>query len=127
MRLVGYAWALPVTLIGMGVAVIAAGTGGGLRLRSGIIEAWGGLPGRFLRGGRLHSGGAAATLGHVIIARDTACLERSRQHELAHVRQYERWGVFLLPVYWLVAAWLRMRGYDPYLDHPLEPPPQSMG
>lgn len=106
MRPVGYVWALPVTLLGIAVAVIAAATGGRLRCRCGIIEAWGGFPGRFLRGGRFHQGGAAATLGHVVIARDIACLERSRQHELAHVRQFERWGVLLLPTYWLVAAWL---------------------
>lgn len=61
-------------------------------------------------------------LGHVILARDEKCLAQSRQHELAHVRQYERWGLFLLPVYWLIAVWLRLKGLDPYLDHPWEPP-----
>jgi hypothetical protein len=88
-----------------------------------VVEAWGGAVGWLLRGGRLRRGGAAAALGHVILARDAACLDRSRPHELAHVRQYERWGPLLLPAYWLAGAWLRARGYDPYLDHPLEPPP----
>ena len=62
-------------------------------------------------------------LGHVVLARDAACLARSRPHELVHVRQYERWGPLLLPAYWLIGAWLWCRGYHPYLDHPLEPPP----
>lgn len=63
------------------------------------------------------------TVGHVILAWDVECMARSRAHELFHVRQYERWGPLLLPAYWLVSVWLRWRGYDPYLDHPFEPPP----
>ena len=63
-------------------------------------------------------------LGHVILARDADCLERSRAHELFHVRQFEWWGPLLLPAYWAVSAWLLWRGYHPYLDHPLEPPPK---
>ena len=33
------------------------------------------------------------TLGHVIIGRDPLCLEFCRDHEQAHVRQVERWGL----------------------------------
>ncbi|QDU22580.1 hypothetical protein [Urbifossiella limnaea] len=117
MRIVGYLWAAPVTLVGLPLALLAAATGGGVRARGGVVEVWGGAAGRLLRGG------AAMALGHVILARDAACLERSRRHELVHVRQYEQWGPLLLPAYWLVAMWLRWRGLHPYLDHPLEPPP----
>lgn len=123
MKLVGYLWALPVTAVGLALAALGAATGGGVRVRGGVVEVWGGAPGRLLRGGRFRRGGAATALGHVVLARDAACLERSRVHELAHVRQYERWGPLLLPAYWLVGAWLWARGRDPYLDHPLEPPP----
>lgn len=122
---VGYLWAFPVTVVGLSFALVAAATGGAVRVRGGVVEAWGGLPGRLLRGGRWHAGGAAITLGHVVLARDAECLARSRPHELAHVRQYERWGPLLLPAYWLIGAWLWARGYHPYLDHPLEPPPES--
>lgn len=124
MRLLGYLWALPITMIGLLLAASAATTGGVVRVRSGVVEVWGGLPGRLLRGSRFHQGGAAVTLGHVVLARDAECLAHSRPHELDHVRQYERWGPLLLPAYWVVGAWLRVRGYDPYLDHPLEPPPR---
>jgi hypothetical protein len=124
MRLFGYLWASPVSAVGLALALLAAATGGRMRLRTGVVEAHGGLPARWLRGGRWHSGGAATTLGHVILARDEATLERSRDHERKHVGQFERWGVFLLPAYWLTAAWLRLTGRDPYLDHPLEPPPR---
>jgi hypothetical protein len=122
MRFVGYLWAFPVTLLGLLLALLAVATGGVIRKRGGVLEAWGGAVGSLLRGSPLHHGGAAMTLGHVVLARDIECLEQSRPHELAHVRQFERWGPLLLPVYWLVSAWLWCRGYHPYLDHPLEPP-----
>jgi hypothetical protein len=123
MRLVGYVWAFPVTLVGLSLALLVTLSGGTVRLRGGVVEACGGWGRWLLRGGRFRHGGAAMTLGHVILARDAACLSRSRSHELAHVRQFGRWGPLLLPAYWLVGAWLRWRGYHPYLDHPLEPPP----
>jgi hypothetical protein len=122
-RFVGYLWALPITLVGLALALLALASGGALRLHGGVLEAWGGLVGRLLCGSRLHQGGAAMTLGHVILARDATCLARSRKHELLHVRQFEWWGPLLLPVYWFVSVWLWCRGYHPYLDHPLEPPP----
>ena len=63
-------------------------------------------------------------MGHVIIARNQECLDRSWTHEVFHVRQFERWGIFLLPAYWMVSFLLWCRGYDPYLDNPFEPPPE---
>ena len=123
MRLVGYLWALPVTGIGLLLALLAVLSGGSVRVRGGVVEACGGATGWLLKGGRFRRGGAAMALGHVILARDAACLIRSRSHEMHHVRQYERWGPLLLPIYGLVGAWLWCRGYHPYLDHPMEPPP----
>ncbi|OWK36402.1 hypothetical protein [Fimbriiglobus ruber] len=123
MRFFGYLWALPVTVVGLTLALLAFLTGGSVRVRGGVVEAYGGFVGRLLKGGWVRRGGAAVALGHVILARDSECLERSRTHEMAHVRQYERWGPFLLPAYWLVGGWLWSRGYHPYLDHPFEPPP----
>ena len=55
---------------------------------------------------RAMSGGegfAAATIGHVIVARDVHCLDRCRVHEHAHVRQGERWGV-LFPFAYVAAG-----------------------
>ena len=123
MRWIGYVWAFPVTAVGLCLALVAVVSGGTLHLRDGVVEVAGGLVGFLLRGNRRLRGGAAMCLGHVILARDAECLERSRSHELYHVRQFERWGPLLLPVYWLLAFWLWCRGYDPYLDHPFEPPP----
>lgn len=44
----------------------------------------------------------------------------SRSHERVHVRQFERWGIFLPLIYWGIGWWLRWRGFDPHLDHPFE-------
>lgn len=122
-RRLGCFWALPATLIGMVFAALALCSSGKAAFRGGVLEVHGGLVGRLLRGNRFHTGSAAMALGHVILARDKACLDRSREHELFHVRQFERWGLLLLPAYWFVSLSLRLRGYDPYLDHPFEPYP----
>jgi hypothetical protein len=122
-RLLKYLWAGPVTALGLLLGLLAASSGGRLRFRAGVAEVSGGLVGRLLRGNRLWQGGAAMALGHDILARDPVTLERSRQHELAHVRQFERWGVFLLPAYVLVSWWLVWGGYDSHLDNPFEQEP----
>jgi hypothetical protein len=124
MRLFGYLWASPVTAVGLLLALAAILSGGSMHLRSGVVEVTGGLVAWLLRGNRLWRGGAAMALGHVILARNPECLEESRSHEVCHIRQFERWGPLLVPVYWLVSAWLWFRGCHPYLDHPLEPPPR---
>lgn len=90
--------------------------------RDGVIAVSGGVPARLLYRSIFHRGASAMTIGHVIIARDQYCLNRSWHHELFHVRQFERWGLFLMPAYWLVSFVLWFRGYDPYLDNPFEPP-----
>jgi hypothetical protein len=109
---IAYIWALPYTLVGLLLASLGFAAGGSFVCRNGVVEASGGILKKLLRGG------AAMAMGHVILARDRDCLERSRSHELRHVRQFERWGPFTLPVYWIVAGWLKWRGFDPYLDHP---------
>ena len=68
-------------------------------------------------------GFAAATIGHVIVARDTACMDRCRVHERAHVRQCERWGP-LFPLAYvaagLYAAWRARRWSAYYWDNRFE-------
>ncbi len=55
---------------------------------------------------RAMSGGegfAAATIGHVIVARNAECLASCRVHEHVHVRQCERWGA-LFPLAYVAAG-----------------------
>lgn len=68
----------------------------------------------------LPGGASALTLGHVVLARDAECHERTRIHERVHVRQVERWGLFFLPAYLLCSFWLLLRGRNPYRDNPFE-------
>ncbi len=92
-RVLLYLWALPNTLLGLAFVPLALMTGGRARLVRGCVEVHGGLVTWFLRRGLPVLGPAAAmTLGHVILGRDRDCLDASRDHEHAHVRQYERWG-----------------------------------
>jgi len=85
-----------------------------------VLEFHGGLLQRFLRRVPIAGGAAAMTLGHCVIARTQADLDYSRQHELVHVAQYERWGPLFVPAYLACSAWMWLRGRDPYLDNPFE-------
>jgi hypothetical protein len=100
--------------------VVALVTGGGAQRVGRVLEFHGGLLQRLLRRVPIAGGASAMTLGHVVIARTKADLERSRRHELVHVAQYERWGPLFVPAYLACSAWLWLRGYDAYLDNPFE-------
>jgi hypothetical protein len=60
------------------------------------------------------------TLGHVVLGRTASALDVSREHELVHVRQYERWGPLFIPAYLLCSALIWFRGGDAYRDNPFE-------
>jgi len=121
LRALIYLWALPVTLPGMLIAIIARGSGGTLQRVDGVLEAAGGLPAWVLRRGFPFSGAVAAmTLGHVVVGVSLDALEATRAHERAHVRQFECWGVLLLALYPLAGLLAWMKGGDPYRDNLFE-------
>jgi hypothetical protein len=116
-----YLWAFPATALGLFFVPLAWLSGGRLQVVQGAIEIHGGVVTLFLRRGLPWLGSAAAmTLGHVILGRDEFCLNHSRKHEHVHVRQYERWGPLMLPLYFLSSAIAYCRGQDPYLDNAFE-------
>ncbi|HYZ47019.1 MAG TPA: hypothetical protein VE712_05070 [Actinomycetota bacterium] len=59
------------------------------------------------------------TLGHVVL-----CIDRVDdallRHELVHVRQFERWGPFMIPAYGLSSLAALLRGRDAYWDNSFE-------
>jgi hypothetical protein len=112
-----YLWASPNTLLGLTVIPITLLQGGRARLVRGVVEAQGGVATALLR---YVLGAAAVTLGHVVLGRDQQCLDDTREHERVHVRQYERWGPFFLPAYFLSSFLARLRGQHPYLDNHFE-------
>jgi hypothetical protein len=65
-------------------------------------------------------GADAITLGHVVLARNARALEVTRAHERVHVRQYELWGPFFLPAYFLAGAYALTMGRHPYFDNRFE-------
>ena len=116
-----YLWASPGSLVGLLLTLVALLTGGRARVVSGVLEAHGGWVTRLLRRGNRWTGPIAAiTLGHVVLGCDEPTLTRTRRHERAHVRQYERWGPLFIPAYLLASAWLGLRGFNAYLDNPFE-------
>lgn len=118
-RLLRLAWPLPWTLAGLLLALPAL-LGGGWQWRrvdgTGALCAHGGLSGRILA----RSWIGAITIGHLVLARDSATLERTLAHELVHVRQFERWGL-LFPLLYLWASWEAWRhGGRAYWDNRYE-------
>lgn len=120
-QVVRYLWALPVTLLGVGLAAVALLSGGRARREAGVLEAHGGIAAVLLRRFvPLRGGASAMTLGHVVLGRDAGCLERTRDHERAHVRQCERWGVLFIPAYALASFVAAARGRHYYRDNVFE-------
>lgn len=113
-------WASPWTLFGLVIGVLTLGIGGRIQRTGRVVEFWGRGPAFFLRTFPLVRGAQAVTFGHTVLARDFSSLERSRLHELVHVRQYERWGVLFVPAYLFWWCFLWLAGRNPYLDNPFE-------
>lgn len=110
-RLAGYAWAAPVSLLGVLMALLARSSGGMWRRHEGVLEAAGGWTGWLLQHALPGFPIAAITLGHVVLARNDEWLTRTRRHERVHVAQYTRWGL-LFPLAYVIAsllAWLAGR------------------
>ncbi len=61
----------------------------------------------------------AITFGHVVLAVDRLDTQ-TIAHELIHVRQYERWGPFMVPAYLVAALWNLVRGRAPYSENAFE-------
>jgi hypothetical protein len=118
MRLLVIAWASPASALGLAVGLATLVSGGAARHRSGVLEFHGGAARWLLQ--RLPLRPIAMTLGHTVLGLTAAGLDVVRSHELVHVRQYERWGPFLIPAYLLASLVLWLRGRDPYRDNPFE-------
>jgi hypothetical protein len=114
-RTMAYTWAAPTTSVGLLAGALTLATGGRVQRKQGVLEFHGGFSRWFLERKTVRA--SAMTLGHVIIGRDEGCLECCREHELAHVRQAERWGAAFLPAYLLASAWAWSRGDHYYLDN----------
>ena len=116
-----WVWASPYTLLGLGCGVLFLLTGSKLQWRRGVAEFYGGSVQRLLRMAPISPEGALAmTIGHTIFGQTEEALDLARDHEHVHVRQFERWGPFMGPAYFLGSLWSWLRGGRPYRDNPFE-------
>lgn len=113
-------WASPNTLLGLIIGGVGLCFGGSARIRGRAIEFYEGGTKWFIQ--RLPHGQftLALTLGHTILGQTDASLDISRKHENVHILQYERWGPFLLPVYFLSSVYMWLVGRRFYRDNPFE-------
>jgi hypothetical protein len=115
-----FAWASPWTLLGLIVGLAAVASGGGGQRVGRVLEFHGGWLRWLLTRVPIAGGASAMTLGHTVLARTPADLDRTREHERIHVAQYERWGPAFVPAYLACSAWLWLRGRHVYWDNPFE-------
>ncbi len=111
-------WAGPWSLLGLGLGLGTCVTGGKGKRIGNVLEFHGGLASWLLQLTPVDA--IAITIGHVVLGRTEAALDISRDHERVHVRQYERWGMFFVPAYFLLSGYIWFKGKDPYRDNPFE-------
>jgi len=113
-------WALPYTLLGLTIGVLGLATGGRARCRGRVVEFYEGGVKWFVQ--RLPQGEftLAMTLGHTILGQTEAALDIAYEHEMAHVRQYERWGPLMGPAYLFASLYMHLTGRHAYRDNPFE-------
>jgi hypothetical protein len=115
-----YAWASPWSFVGLMLALPAVLSGATARVHRGALEVAGGWLGQQTEGLPRPFGFSAITFGHVILGVSHECLQPLRPHEQVHVRQYERWGPFFVPLYLGSSLIQWVRGGDPYRDNRFE-------
>jgi hypothetical protein len=120
LTIIRYLWAFPNTLLGLLFVLPVIATGGRMELKNGVLELSGRFVAWFLRHIPFSGVVPAMTLGHVVIGVNEEELNLWREHELVHVRQFERWGLFMVPAYFLssLSAWAR--GEDHYAGNRFE-------
>lgn len=113
-------WASPYSLLGLAVGSVGLLTGGQVRRRGRTLEFHGGGVQWFVAHLPLGATTIAITLGHTILGQTATGLDLARDHELVHVRQFERWGPLMGPAYVLCSLALWIAGRRPYRDNPFE-------
>jgi hypothetical protein len=113
-------WAVPWSLFGLCLGGLCLISGGKVRRTGRILEFWGGCLPAILSVFPFFSGSPVSTFGHVVLGRTNRYLDACREHQMIHVRQYERWGILFVPVYLFCSLVLWLCGKRPYYDHPFE-------
>lgn len=110
-----YVWVLPNTILGIALLPLAWISRSHVQVTDGVLEMCGGALAPLLcHCVPVHGGVMAMTMGHVVIARDRRALIATRAHERVHIRQFETWGPFFLPAYFLASLWAAVNGQGAY-------------
>lgn len=118
----GIAWALPVSLFGLLIALpvfIWRGHAQFIRGRTPALLVRGPFA-DVLLGHHPFGAMTAMALGHVVISESQGLSARVLAHELAHVRQAARWGIVFPLAYLASSAWAAIRGRDAYWHNRFE-------
>ena len=120
--LLGVLWAAPVTAFGILLALPVVLSRGQMQIVRGptlAVLVRGPVADTMLR---RHPFGVmnAMAIGHVVIAMHDGLSARVLVHELAHVRQAERWGPLFPFAYLASSAWAALRGKDAYWHNRFE-------
>ena len=110
MRVARLVWAGPNSLLGLVLALFFRRR----RITRGVLLCEGASWPRLI-GWRYR----AIALGHVVLCVNEID-EPTLAHELAHVRQHERWGPLFLPLYGLASLWALARGRHYYRENAFE-------
>jgi len=119
LRVLAYLWASPYTLLGLAIGALGLLAEGRARIRGPVVQFYAGLVQWLIRR-LLGVDILAITLGHTVLGQTEASLDLSHEHELVHVRQFERWGPLMGPAYLLCSLVLWLRGGRAYRDNPFE-------
>lgn len=116
-----YLWAAPISLLGLALGILSLPGGCTLRVKEGVLECAGGrILSALLSALGRNMQIQAITLGHVVLARNNETMQALRFHERIHVKQYERWGLLFLPLYFGSSLLALIVGKDPYFDNHFE-------
>jgi hypothetical protein len=120
LRIAAILWASPYTALGLTLGLAGLCTGGRVQRRGPVVEFYGGFVRWFVA--HLPPGPTTMgfTLGHTVLGQTAAGLDLVRNHELVHVRQFERWGPVMGPAYLLSSLVLWLLRRDPYRENPFE-------
>jgi hypothetical protein len=120
LKLIQVLWALPCSVIGLGLAALVLAAGGRAKLSAGALEVT-------YRRSHAQCGSLARVLpfrgivfGHVIMAVTDAELVAIGPHERVHVQQYELWGPLFFLAYGASSLWQLAQGHNPYWDNHFE-------
>ena len=114
--LLGVLWALPLTLIGIALALPTIVCRGHLYLVRESTPALlvSGPFADYLLARHPFGAMSAMAIGHIVIADRQALTKQILTHELAHVGQAARWGIVFPFAYLASSAWAALRGRDAY-------------